>query len=66
MKIPGNCHLQIKWLDNPEYKKWLDGGSSERKAKYSFCQKEFEISNMDEAITWRNEVSILDSIWVFS
>jgi hypothetical protein len=48
--MPGNCHFQIKWLDNPEYKKkrWLDVGSSESKAKGSFGQKEFDISNMGE------------------
>jgi hypothetical protein len=24
-KMSGNCHFQIKWLDNPEYKKdgWM-------------------------------------------
>ena len=46
--MSGNCHFQIKWLDNPEYKKMVGYGSSERKAKGSFGQKEFDISNIGE------------------
>lgn len=47
--MPSNCHFQIKWLENPEYKKWLDRGTVESKAKCSMCRKEFDISNMGEA-----------------
>jgi hypothetical protein len=43
-KMSGNCHFQIKWLDNPNIKRWLDVGSSESKAKGSFGQKEFLFS----------------------
>ena len=25
-KMSGNCHFQIKWLDNPEYKKMVGCG----------------------------------------
>jgi hypothetical protein len=25
-KMSGNCHFQIKWLDNPEYKKMVGYG----------------------------------------
>jgi hypothetical protein len=46
--MSGNCHFQIKWLDNPEYKKMVGCGSSESKAKGSFGQKKFYFSNMGE------------------
>jgi hypothetical protein len=54
-KMSGNCHFQIKWLDNPEYKKRLDVGNSESKVKGSFGQKEFYFSNMVETALESNE-----------
>ena len=44
-KMSGNCHFQIKWLDNTEYKKMV---GCESNAKSSFGQKEFYFSNMGE------------------
>ena len=48
--MPANCHFQIKWLDNLEYKKkngWI--GEVVRAKLNALCQKELDISNMSEA-----------------
>lgn len=45
----GKCLFNMEWLSKKEYAEWLRACDNDRKAKCSWCSKEFDIANMGEA-----------------